>query len=275
MTSQELKILCLTQSGQLPVLIKSVYGAIPHQLVVAKAFDKLYLQQQQQTFDLFVLDNETGQALIKDIKKIRLTNPRVYIIIIEDNYDNMEKFVQIPDIFFISRKEMLSKLPLILGEAYSGIKNRTFKSFDYFSLLKSSFDSLRIFIAIINDDGQFIFLNKAAQEILNITEVDYPTFLIYDLIIEGDSVWKYMSEHCLLEKKSIEGYKINFRSTQNEVFSKAVVIEPIHLDKTYLLIQETSANGENEAICADKEYEILKKFYKKVEIRLGVIVDHC
>lgn len=260
MTSQELKILCLSSSARLPALIKSVYGAIPHKLIVVHTFEALYLQQQKQRYDLFVLDNEKREALEKHIQKIRLANPGLHIIIIEDNYDKMEQFVHIPDLFFISRSEMLSKLPLILGEAYSGVKKNIFNSLDYFSLLKSGFDSLRTFIAILSGSGQIIFLNKAARDLLHVAESDYANFVFQEIVTEGEATWKYLKEQCLSEKKTIEGYKIDFKNGQNEVFPKSMVIEPIILEKSYLLLQESGVQDKDELICAEREYELLNNF---------------
>ena len=264
MTSQELKILCLSSSARLPALIKSVYGAIPHKLIVVQTFEKLYLQQQKQRFDLFVLDIEKREALGKHIQKIRLANPAIHIIIIEENYDRMEQFVHIPGLFFISRGEMLSKLPLILGEAYSVVKKNIFNSLDYFSLLKSGFDSLRIFVVIISGSGQIIFMNKAARDLLHVEESDYANFVFQEIVSEGEATWKYLKEQCLNEKKTVERYKIDFKNGQNEVFSKSMVIEPIILEKSYLLLQECGVQGRDELICAEREYELLNNFADSV-----------
>jgi len=260
MIMQKLRVLCLTNSQQLPALINSIYGAIEHEIVVVGSYAEMVERQAQKTFDLFIIDHADHQALVHAVAKIKLTNPNLCMIILEESYDNLDDFVDFSNVHLVARSEMVSKLPLVLGEVYSTIKKRAVTSINYFSLLKAAFFSVQGFVAVVNEKGQFIFLNREAEKTLNLTGQDYTTLLFPDFIAEGPAVWKYLNDSCLIEKRVLEKYRIVFLTFLPEALEKALTIQPLEVEKTYLLIQETPSSIGTDDPCLYAEFELLDKF---------------
>jgi len=260
MTVQTLNILCLTDSGDLPVLVKSVYSAIPHQIVILKSYDEVYSEQQTDKFDLFIIDNYDNKSVIKEINKLRILNSSLCFIVIEDSYDNMDELVKIPDTFLVGRKEMISKLPLILGEVYSILKNRSVSSFGYFSLLKLGFDSIANFVAILDEKGKIIFINKEGMNKLVISDTDFSNLSPGNYVREGDILWKHIVDQCLNQNKIINDRRLDLINSQNEDFLINARIEPLKLDKNYILIQEIKSYISGAADKAEREFLLLDKF---------------
>ncbi len=260
MTSKPLKILCFHNTPEICDFVGAVYSAIPHQIdSISTTPVKLWQKLKTNDYDLLIADNKSNTISPNDLKKIQLTHTAVDTIIIQDNYDELEAWLDIKNVRIITHGDVNKKLPILLGEIYSNVNERLMRSLDYNQLLRNCLYEVDSLVVVLNRDAKIIFLNRSGESLLGVSDHDYLGKDFIDFMIDGSKVWKYLEEYCYLEGNDIENYQITFKSLNQSDHEKQISAR-LTEDKNYIMIQSLATNKLSSQDADEKSYELLERF---------------
>lgn len=254
------KIVCLDKAAQIPKIVKAVFNSIPHSLEVLKTLNKLDDFLHTDRNDLLIINIVNTKISVEDVKKIKITNPDISIIIIDKQPEAIEKWINFENIKFLTSSEIVQKLPLFLGEIYSKSNDNFYSRFSYLDLLKNCLRRVEQLVIILDTDSNILFLNQTAEKVLGVQEQDNAGTPLIDFIVDGNKVWNYIVDKCLFRDEHIEKYVIRFKDAQNIEHQKQISVKKLENENDYFLLESCDS-----ALIIDKhnsgdEYQLLNKF---------------
>lgn len=264
MTSEYLKIVSVEQGKEISKIIRSTYGSLRYLLETVTPDQDIDDVLTQRAAHLLVIDNDVAGYSAAKIRLFKQTNAHLFIILISENIMIAEELKDCNLIKLISPKDLATKFPLILSEAYSDFTENIYSGLAYAKLLKYSLNKLSGIVIIANQQGDIVFLNQAAEEILGLDDDIYHDENLVSALVEGPKIWKYIVESCCKKETIEQTFMLKFFNTHQEILTRRIRIQAIEVEQKYFLLQEQFGADESPIPDQEMESDLLETFSESV-----------
>lgn len=260
MENNKYKILCIDQNNQASKIISAVFNSIPHVLDISDSLQELISSPDQYQYDLIVINRTVCDCTTDDIKKIRTSIPDIAFIIIDHKPENINNWLGLENLKFLTLEEIESKFPIFLGDFYSKGQNKFENSFNFLELLKNSLYNISSLIIISDLESNIVFLNKEAENIFQLQEQDLGDIQLIDYMVDGAKVWNYIIDHPILHSEDNPKYSITFADSLGNEYDKQMVIHKFFINEEFLMLESEPSTAVSLKKDAGNEYNVLNKF---------------
>lgn len=264
MTKEYFKILCVENGSRISKLTRSVYGSLRYLLETVPAEQDIPDVLKKRAANLLIIDVSAVQYNSADLRVLRQTNPQLYILIISEDTSILDDNPSCSHIKLIMHDELATKFPLILSDFYSDFTNGIYSGLGYGKLLKESLNLLSGMIITVDSDGEIIFMNHTAEDLLILSDSMYQNINFMDLLVDGHKSWKFIIENCCKSNSEPQAYLLKFTTAQHEELTKNMDIRQIKLEKPYLLLQEKITVHPDKDKVVEQELQLLEKFAESI-----------
>ena len=264
MTSEYFKIICQEQGTDIAKVVRTVYGSLRYLLETVKPEQDIQSVLEEKQAHLLVVDNTVCKYTAMDLRKLRMTNPQIFLLLVDTDAELPEQVAELDDVRILNPNELISKLPPILGDVYSEFNNSILTGLKYGRLIKESLHKVAGLVFITNKDGDLIFMNQVAENIFELKENQYHDMNIQDLLVDGRKSWFYILENCCVSDSEINKFLLKFSTAQNEVHTTNVNIQKVEIDKPYFLLQEMVKEKPSNDQFVESDIDILEKFAESI-----------
>ncbi len=239
MIDQTINIICLEKTGDLSRFISSVYGAIAFRLKQVQSLGELSPAPEQEEVHLYVVDNAVARLSPKDMDYFRNLSPRPNLILVthEDEDITVWKNLNDGNLYCLTQKEIVTKLPRYLGEIYANLSQKSAESPQFQKLLTTALDKLDPVIIICNQHGQFVFLNESGRRLLRIEDVTHADFFVQDYLTDGAKIWHFLQDFFTEENIPLRNYHVTLVNDLLQQFPGQAVIRKLTLEQVYFLFK--------------------------------------
>ena len=264
MNSEHLKIIAVEQGTDISKLIRSIYGSLRYLLETVKPDQDIQEALSKQSANLLVIDNDAAGFSAAQIRIWRQTNAHLFIIIISQDDTVIRELNGCEQIRLIAPKDLAIKFPLILSDAFSAFTESIYSGLAYGKLLKHSLNKLSGIILVVNQQGNIVFLNQEAKQLLGLDENIRHDKNLVAALVDGPKIWKYILDSYGNDPENQQTFLLKFINTRHETLTRQIRIKAIELENKYFLLQEYYSTEDTASSTDETEEKILEAFSESV-----------
>ena len=264
MTSESLKIITVEQGMDVSKLIRSIYGSLHFLMETVTPDQNIQDLLTIRSANLLVIDNDIAGFSAKQIKLWRQTNAHLFIILISQDDTIIQDISGCEMIRLISSKDLATKFPLILSEAYSAFTESIYSGLAYGKLLKHSLNNLSGIVLIVNQQGNIVFLNQEAEQLLGLDDNIHQDENLVAALVDGPKIWKYILDSCGTDQENQKTFLLKFINKRQDILTRQIRIKPVESENKYFLLQEFHSSNDDHSSLHEPEEDILETFSESV-----------
>jgi len=264
MTSESLKIITVEQGMDISKLIRSIYGSLHFLMETVTPDQNIQDLLAKRSANLLVIDNEIAGFSAKQIKLWRRTNAHLFIILISQDDTIIQDISGCELIRLISSKDLATKFPLILSEAYSAFTESIYSGLAYEKLLKHSLSNLSGMVLIVNRQGNIVFLNQEAEQLLGLGNDIHQDENLVAALVDGPKIWKYILDSCGTDPENHKTFLLKFVNKRHETLTRQIRIKPVESQNKYFLLQEFYSSDDDQSSSSNPDEDILETFSESI-----------
>ncbi|WP_456406598.1 hypothetical protein, partial [Caldithrix abyssi] len=193
MLSQTFNILVLSEERDLLHLLKGILGATRYEIDAVSSEEAMIGSLSQKHHDLIIIDQTFAGINGQTIKTLYHSFPDLAYIIIAHDLSSVNDWPGFKKINFVKKDQMESRLPLLLSNIYTAFNESHVPTLEYNNLIRTALDDSLTFTAIVHSDGDIVFLNRPAREILKIQTDEVEGLKFFDFLKDGEKVWQFLT----------------------------------------------------------------------------------
>ncbi|WP_456441189.1 hypothetical protein [Caldithrix abyssi] len=260
MLSQTFKILVLSEERDLLHLLKGVLGSTRYEIEAVNSEEELIGSLAQKRHDLIIIDQTFAGINGQTIKTLYYSFPDLAYIVIVHDLSGINDWPGFKKINFVKKDQMESRLPLLLSNVYTAFNESHVTSLQYNNLLRSALDDSLTFTAIVHSDGDIVFLNRPAREILKIQTDEIEGLKFFDFLKDGEKVWQFLTMRWNDRFEQSISMDLYLSDKDFNEFPFPVIIKALRNHELYFIIQgKTLAEAESLSHSSDSS-TLLKAF---------------
>ncbi len=264
MNNNPIKILYIDQKNQIADLVSGIFHSVTHQTHRRDNLDNLEQELAKEKYDLLIIhingNIKFEQETWKDLQFIR---PNLAAILISSEEDN-EMWKQERNVHLVKEEKLVTDLPLALSAFYSLYGEQSEGVLLHTDLLLNSLWTVKQGLIILNEGGEVLFLNPAAQKILGMANETELNLSFFDFVNDGEKIWRYFIDQCPQFTEQIEKYQVVVKDFDNRESVQSVAISCVDTENLYYLLQfESAASGVNSG-SDHNGYDLIEKFAESV-----------
>ena len=260
MKISKFKILCIDQNTQTSKIINAVFNSVPHVLDVTESPHQIISDPDRDQYDLIVINRTLCNCTVEDIKKIRISFPDLAFIIIDQKPENIEHWIELDNLKFLTIAEIESKLPIFLGDFYSKDQNKFEGSFNFMELLKNSLYNVKNIILISDIKSNIIFLNREAENLFQLQRPEYDEMQLTDYMVDGAKVWSYIIDRSIHGQEENQRFAITFTDNLSNEYEKQMIVHNFLISEDFIMLQSGNSHALGMKNETGNEYAVLNKF---------------
>ncbi len=237
MLKQTFNILVVGRDQNLIHLLKGVLGSVDYALHTTVAGPEIINTISEKPFHLVILDQTGGRLEEETVKTLFHSFPELQYIIISQDFDSFEQWPEFKKISFVKKSQMNSRLPLLLSNAYTTFNESHTSNLESINLMRTALEESPVFTAIVDVDGNILFLNRSARDILKIGSEESDGLKFFDFLKDGEKVWQFLIMRWNEQTGQPIGIDLHLTDKYFNEFPFPVLIRPVKNNELYFIIQ--------------------------------------
>ncbi|WP_457565927.1 hypothetical protein [Caldithrix abyssi] len=260
MLSQTFNILVLSEERDLLHLLKGILGATRYEISAVSSEEAMIGSLSQKHHDLIIIDQTFAGINGQTIKTLYHSFPDLAYIIIAHDLSSVNDWPGFKKINFVKKDQMESRLPLLLSNIYTAFNESHVPTLEYNNLIRTALDDSLTFTAIVHSDGDIVFLNRPAREILKIQTDEVEGLKFFDFLKDGEKVWQFLTMRWHDHPEQSISMDLYLSDKDFNEFPFPVIIKALQNHELYFIIQgKTLAEAESLSHSSDSS-TLLKAF---------------
>ncbi len=260
MSKSILNILCFEKSPSLSKIAGAVFNSVPKKIERTSSLNKFTKLVTGKKYHIVMVGYEFSELLRSPDEFLTTNLMDTHLILVLGEFPGKDDFIQHPQKYIVTEDSMSSKLPVLLGDVYHSLQTKQLDRTSDAEVLKESFSALENFVAIVDNDADILFLNRAAENLLKITDEIYTETSLLDYLVDGEKIWKYFIEILSEPGARIRDHQLRFRDAGNHEIEGIVFVAPIKAAETLYLVSSNKPDEVKGSELISTEYKILEKF---------------
>ena len=262
--AETFNILCLEENQEISRIIRSVYRDLDYQLECLHSSDELLNRLNSKSFQLLLINNAVGHFAASTFRRIKKENAGLYIILIDKSGEPAAAEWEVTYFCLAGSEELGTRLPLLLSDVYSKIEHQLYGGMPYWDTLRKSLNRLRVFLLVVSDAGEILFINKKGMLFLGVDEESFHGMMLQDFLADGSKSWKFIKENCCASQQQDSRFLMRFVNKEGQRVNKHIYASVIGATRSFWLLQEAHTQEQEDCSESLPDSQLLEKFADSV-----------
>jgi len=237
MLTKIFNILLVSDDQNLFHLLKGVLGSVEHKIQQIDQEEKILPALFQDVYHLVVLDQSKRSVGAENLKQLRQSFPELHYIVIAENLKTAEPWSTFSRFSLVPGAQIERRLPSLLSSLYEKFNEINASNLTYFNLIKRALEESPGFVAIVHFNGDIVFLNQQAREILKVQPEEIKELKFFDFLKEGEKVWQFLTMRWNEQKEEAVSIELSMADKHFQEFVLPASIRTVKNGDIYFIMQ--------------------------------------
>jgi len=193
MNSKPIKILSVDPGNEIENIVSGVFRSVHHKTHRCERLDEVEQAINKEHYDLLIIHNNGNKKIEPEAwKDLQYLRPNLTAILISSKSDD-EIWKRESNVYVVKAEKLVTDLPLVLSTFYSRYGDQPENVLLRSHLLLNSLQLVKQGLIILNENGELLFLNPAAEKMLGINEERELNISFFDFVNDGEKIWRYFT----------------------------------------------------------------------------------